>query len=116
EGSNIQDNCTLHCDFKMPLVIGKNVTVGHNAVLHSCIIGDGTLIGMGSIILNGAEIGKGCIIAAGSLVTTGSKVPDGTLFMGSPATFKRALSDIEQTYLLKNAEAYIDLIRKYKNQ
>jgi carbonic anhydrase/acetyltransferase-like protein (isoleucine patch superfamily) len=116
EGSNVQDNCTLHCDAGVPLVIGKNVSIGHNAVLHSCTVDDGSLIGMGSIVLSGAAVGKGCIIAAGSVVTARTVVPDGTLFMGVPAKFKRNLSKDEQEKLLDNAATYKSLVAQYKKQ
>lgn len=65
KGSNIQDNCTVHCDESHPVVIGENVTVGHNAVIHGCSIGDGSLIGMNATVLNGAKIGKNCLVGAG---------------------------------------------------
>ena len=69
EETNIQENCTIHVSHNMPVHIGNNVTVGHNAVIHGCTIGDRTLIGMGAVILDGAKIGNDCIIGAGSLVT-----------------------------------------------
>ena len=68
-GSNVQENSVLHTDIGYPLVIGANCTIGHRAMLHGCIIGDGSLIGMGAILLNGAKIGKGCLIGAGALIT-----------------------------------------------
>ncbi|CDZ24419.1 carbonic anhydrase/acetyltransferase [[Clostridium] cellulosi] len=114
DGSNIQDNCTLHCDEGVPLVVGKNVTVGHNAVLHSCNIGDGTLIGIGAVVLSGAKIGKGCLIAAGSVVTPGTEVLDGRMYMGVPAKFKRILNKDEQLKLIANADEYKNLADKYK--
>ena len=69
EGTNIQDNCVVHVEYDLPVTVGKNVTVGHGAILHGCTIGDETLIGMGAIVLNGAKIGKNCLIGAGALVT-----------------------------------------------
>ena len=86
--SNIQDNSTVHVDYGFPTVIGDDVTVGHNCVIHGCTIGDASLIGMGSTILNGAKIGKHCLIGAGSLVTQNTVIPDGMLAMGSPAKVK----------------------------
>lgn len=115
-GSNIQDNCTLHCDKDIPVIIGNNVTVGHNAVLHSCEVGDGSLVGMGAIVLGGAKIGKGCLVAAGAVVTPGTVVPDGSLYMGSPAKLKRQLSDKEQEGLLNNALEYTRLSAEFKAQ
>ena len=92
EESNVQENCTIHVSRNMPVHIGNNVTVGHNAVLHGCMIGDRTLIGMGAVVLDGARIGKDCIIGAGSLVTKNTVIPDGSLVMGSPAKIKRNLT------------------------
>ncbi len=114
--SNVQDNCTLHCDRGIPLLIGKNVTVGHNAVLHSCTIGDGSLIGIGAVVLNNVIIGKGCLIAAGAVVTPRTVVPDGSLMMGSPAKVKRLLSENEQQGLLNNAMEYTKLAVEYKEK
>ena len=92
EESNIQENCTVHVSRNMPVCIGNNVTVGHNAVIHGCTIGDRTLIGMGAVILDGAKIGNDCIIGAGSLVTKNTVIPDGSLVMGSPAKIRRNLT------------------------
>ena len=97
EETNIQENCTIHVSHNMPVHIGNNVTVGHNAVLHGCTIGDRTLIGMGSVILDGARIGNDCIIGAGSLVTKNTVIPDGSLVMGSPARIKGG-NGFDQTY------------------
>ncbi|MEO7160456.1 MAG: gamma carbonic anhydrase family protein, partial [Polaromonas sp.] len=77
KGSNIQDNSVLHADQGMPLVIGENVTVGHQVMLHGCTIGDGSLIGIQAVVLNGAKIGKNCLVGAGALVTEGKEFPDG---------------------------------------
>ena len=112
-GSNVQDNCTLHCDHGIPLVIGENVTVGHNAVLHSCTVGGGSLIGMGAIVLNGAKIGGGGLIAAGAVVTPRTEIPDGSLVMGSPARVKRGLTDDEKQGILSNAAEYVRLGQEY---
>lgn len=114
--SNVQDNCTLHCDIDVPLVIGDDVTIGHNAVLHSCNVGDGSLIGMGAVILSGAVIGKGSIIAAGSVVTSGTVIPDGSLYMGIPAKFKCRLMPQVQAELFKNAKFYVELSAQYKQR
>lgn len=82
--TNIQENCTIHVSHNMPVHIGNNVTIGHNAVIHGCTIGDRTLIGMGTIILDGAKIGTDCIIGAGSLVTKNTVIPDGSLKWEAP--------------------------------
>jgi carbonic anhydrase/acetyltransferase-like protein (isoleucine patch superfamily) len=109
EGSNIQDGSIVHVDTNSPCVIGRNVTVGHRAVLHSCIVGDGALIGMGAIVLNGAEIGDGSIVGAGALVTQGKKFPPRSLILGSPAKFVRELSDDEVEEILRNSRHYVEL-------
>jgi len=108
EASNIQDGAVVHVDTDMPCRIGKRVTVGHGAILHSCLIGDGALIGMGAIVLNGAEIGPGCIVGAGALVTQGKKFPPRTLIIGSPAKAMRELTDEEAAGNLRNAEHYVE--------
>lgn len=91
EESNIQDNATLHTDTGYPVTVGNRVTVGHNAVLHGCTIGDDVLVGMGAIVLNGATVGEGAIIGAGSLVKAGAEIPPYTLAVGSPAKVVREL-------------------------
>ena len=97
----------LHVDADASLAIGKNVTIGHGAILHGCTIKDQALIGMGAIVLNGAVIGKGSMIAAGALVPQNTVVPDGALYMGNPAKFRRMLTEEELTANLKNAANYI---------
>ena len=105
EGTNIQDLAVLHVDADASLAIGKNVTIGHGAILHGCSIKDQALIGMGAIVLNGAVIGS--MIAAGALVPQNTVVPDGALYMGNPAKFRRMLTEEELTANLKNAANYI---------
>ena len=107
EGSNIQDLCVLHVDNDCPLTIGKQVTVGHGAILHACTIEDGALIGMGAIVLNGAVVGKNSMVAAGALVTSNTVIPDGALYMGNPAKFRRMLSDEEIAANSENAKHYV---------
>ena len=111
EGSNIQDGCVVHVDRGCPVRIGRNVTVGHGAIVHGCTIGDGSLIGMGAIILNGAVIGEGCIVGAGALVTQGKHIPAGTLVIGSPARTVRAVTPEEREHNLANAQLYIEEAR-----
>ncbi|WP_054303247.1 gamma carbonic anhydrase family protein [Gemmobacter sp. LW-1] len=105
-GSNVQENCVLHTDMGYPLIIGANCTIGHKAMLHGCIIGDGSLIGMGATVLNGAKIGKGCLIGAGALITEGKEIPDGSLVMGAPGKVVRQLDETARARLLKSAEGY----------
>lgn len=110
EGSNVQENCTLHVDRNYPVKIGKGVTIGHGAIIHGCEVGDNSLIGMGAIVLNGAVIGKNCIIGAGALVTGGTVIPDNSLVIGSPGKVKREVTEAEIEANKENAEEYVNLI------
>lgn len=114
--SNIQDNCTVHADRGCPAVIGDDVTIGHNAVIHGCTIGDGTVVGMGSVILNRAKIGKECLIGAGSLILEGQGIPDGSLAAGHPASVKRMLTEEERKKLYENSRAYVEEGKKLKRE
>jgi carbonic anhydrase/acetyltransferase-like protein (isoleucine patch superfamily) len=105
-GSNLQDNVSVHVDSGRPVVIGENVSVGHNAVVHGCTIGDGSLIGMGSVILSGAVIGEGCLIAGGAVVLEGAVIPPGSLVAGVPAKVRRELTADERAGILRNALVY----------
>ena len=97
EGSNVQDGSIIHTDPGFSCSIGKNVTVGHLAMLHGCSIGDGSLIGIGSVILNGAKIGKNCIIGSKALITEGMEIPDGSMVLGIPGKIKKTLNEEEQS-------------------
>lgn len=105
-GSNLQDNVSVHVDRGRPAILGENVSVGHNAVVHACTIGDGSLIGMGSVVLSGAVIGEGCLVAGGAVVLEGTVVPDGSLVAGVPAKVRRPLTDEEVARLRGNADIY----------
>lgn len=107
DGSNIQDNCVVHVDAGYPVEIGKNVTVGHGAILHGCSIGDNSLVGMGCILMNGCHIGKNCIIGAGTLITQGMVIPDNSLVIGNPGRVKRSVTEGEIKQNLENAALYI---------
>jgi carbonic anhydrase/acetyltransferase-like protein (isoleucine patch superfamily) len=106
EGTNVQENCVFHTDMGFPLTIGRDCTIGHKAMLHGCIIGDETLIGMGATILNGARIGRNCLIGAGALVTEGKEIPDGALVMGAPGKVVRMLDDAAIARLRASALHY----------
>ena len=106
EGSNLQDNVTVHVDPGFPASIGAGVSVGHNAVLHGCTIEDGCLIGMGAVVLNGARIGTGSLVAAGAVVAQGVVVPPGSLVAGVPGKVRRELSADEVTNNRTNAQVY----------
>ncbi|MBN7796030.1 gamma carbonic anhydrase family protein [Parahaliea mediterranea] len=107
-GSNIQDGTVIHADPGFPAVIGENVTVGHNAMLHGCSIGDGSLVGIGAVVLNGAKVGKNCLIGANALVTEGMEIPDGSMVLGAPAKIKRTLDEDARKMLQLNAEHYVN--------
>ena len=92
EATNIQEGCLLHTDMGFPMSIAPGCTIGHHAVLHGCVIGENSLVGMGATILNGAKIGANSIVGANSLVTEGKEFPDNSLIVGSPA---RAIRTIE---------------------
>ncbi len=105
--SNVQDNVSIHVDAGHPVIVGAKVSIGHNAVVHGCTIGDGSLIGMGAVVLSGAVIGAACLIAGGAVVLAGTEIPDGSLVAGVPARVRRALSEDERAGLLSNADIYL---------
>jgi carbonic anhydrase/acetyltransferase-like protein (isoleucine patch superfamily) len=111
--SNVQDNVSIHVDAGHPVIVGTKVSIGHNAVVHGCTVGDGTLIGMGSVILSGAVIGEGCLIAGGAVVLGGTEIPAGSLIAGVPAKVRRALTDEERAGLIANAEIYLGHARTH---
>lgn len=112
--SNIQDGSVLHVDPGYPMNLGRQVTVGHKAILHGCSIGDGSLIGMNAVILNGARIGKGCLIGANALITENSEIPDGSVVMGSPGKVVRTLDEQGQERLRETALLYVENGRRYR--
>jgi len=112
-GSNVQENSVLHTDIGFPMIIGANCTIGHQATLHGCTIGDQSLIGMGAKVLNGAKIGRNCLIGAGALVTEGKVIPDNSLVVGEPGKVARILTEAEVLSLLKSAQGYQDNMRRF---
>jgi carbonic anhydrase/acetyltransferase-like protein (isoleucine patch superfamily) len=115
--TNVQDNTTVHVTTnRWPAVIGDDVTVGHNVVLHGCRIGDRCLIGIGAIVLDGSEIGDECIVGAGALVTPGTKVEPGWLVLGSPAKPVRRLDAAEMQHLVRSARNYVVNAERYRAQ
>jgi carbonic anhydrase/acetyltransferase-like protein (isoleucine patch superfamily) len=116
EGSNIQDGTVIHADPGFPVHVGASVTVGHNAMLHGCQVGDGSLIGIGAVVLNGARIGRGCLVGAGALVTEGTEIPDGSLVLGSPAKVKKTLSPEQQLALAHNADHYVGNAKRFSEE
>ena len=113
EFSNIQDGAVLHCDPGEPLIIGKEVTVGHRAVIHSAKLEDGCLIGIGAVVLNGVTVGEGALVAAGSVVT--KDVVAGTMVLGIPAKFKRTLSAETMQKQRIHALSYSELAQKHRD-
>ena len=113
--SNIQDGSVLHADFGVPLVIGDNVSVGHQVMLHGCTIGDGSLIGIQAVVLNNARIGRNCIVGAGSVVTEGKEFPDNSLIFGSPAKLVRSIDEAGQQMLAHIAEHYVENAARYRS-
>ncbi|TPG73104.1 gamma carbonic anhydrase family protein [Brevibacillus laterosporus] len=111
---SVQDNSTLHQSPLCALIIEDDVTIGHNAVLHSCTVRQGALIGMGSIVLDGAEIGEDAMVAAGALVPPGMKVPPRTLVVGSPAKVKRELNEEDFKDLRRVRQSYVDKGKMYR--
>ncbi len=113
KNSNVQDNSVLHADVGLPLVIGENVVIGHNVNLHSCEIGDHSLIGIGAVVLNGAKIGKNCLVAAGSVVTPGKEFTDGSVLMGSPAKVVREISPADMAHQQELLDYYLVEAKEY---
>ncbi|MEI2268342.1 gamma carbonic anhydrase family protein [Microbacterium sp. No. 7] len=105
--SNVQDGVAIHVDSAHGVDVGEDVSIGHNAVVHGCRIGDGTLVGMGAVVLSGADIGPGCLIAAGAVILEGTVIPSGSLVAGVPARVRRDLTDEERSGILRNAEIYL---------
>ena len=114
-GSNVQENTVCHTDPGCPLVIGKNCTIGHKAMLHGCRIGDGALVGMGAMVLNGAVIGEGALIGAGALIAEGKVIPPRSLVMGMPGKVVRDLDDDAVAALLVSAERYREKMRRFRD-
>jgi carbonic anhydrase/acetyltransferase-like protein (isoleucine patch superfamily) len=114
ENSNIQDGSVLHTDPGFPLLIGRNVTVGHMVMLHGCTIGDGTLVGIGSVIMNGAKIGKNCLIGARALITEGKEIPDNSMVMGAPGKVIRELTPEQIAGMQLGADRYVENWKRYK--
>ena len=114
DNTNIQDCAVLHCIKDRGLKVGNNVTVGHGAILHSCTIGDNTMIGMGAIVLDGVEVGRDCLIGAGTLVPPNTVIPDRVLVLGSPAKVKRHLTEEEIQNIKSNTMEYVKLAGEYK--
>lgn len=114
KGTNIQDNAVLHSDPGSPLTIGANVTVGHQAMIHGCTIGDNSLVGIGATILNKAVIGKNCLIGAHALVTEGKVIPDNSVVMGSPGKVVKQVPEAQEAMLTASAQYYVKNAQRFK--
>ena len=114
ERTNVQDLCMLHVSHDThSLIIGNDVTIGHNVVLHGCTIHDRVLVGMGAIIMDGAVIGEDSVVGAGALIVEGTVVPPKSLILGSPAKVKRPVTDEEMAWIKESAENYVKYARQY---
>jgi len=113
ERSQVQDNATLHTDPGFPIVIADNCVIGHNVVLHGCVIGANSLIGMGAILLNGSKIGSHCLVGAGALVTEGKEFPDNSLVVGTPARAIRTIDDKIRQEIMRGADIYVRRWQRY---
>jgi carbonic anhydrase/acetyltransferase-like protein (isoleucine patch superfamily) len=112
--ANIQDLCVLHTDPGFPLTIGEDCSIGHQAMLHGCKVGAGSMIGIGAIVLNGATIGKGCLIGAGAVVTEGAQIPDNSLVVGMPGKVKRPVTPEQAKLIIDNAADYARRAQRYR--
>jgi carbonic anhydrase/acetyltransferase-like protein (isoleucine patch superfamily) len=112
-GTSIQDNSVVHVSVDLPTIIGDDVTVGHGAILHSCTLEDGCLIGMGAIVLDEAVVGRNSIVGAGALVTKGTIIPERSMVLGSPAKVVRTLTEEEIEYTYGYVERYKGYTKQY---
>jgi carbonic anhydrase/acetyltransferase-like protein (isoleucine patch superfamily) len=115
EGSQIQDGCVLHADPGAPILLERNVSVGHMAMLHGCTIGEGSLIGMHSTVLNWAKIGRDCLIGAGTLIPENKVIPDGVLVLGAPGKVVRKLLPHEIERIHRTAQNYRERAERYRS-
>ncbi len=112
---NLQEGAVLHADPGFPLTLGDNVSVGHQAMIHGCTIGEGSLVGIQAIVLNGAKIGRNSLVGAGALVTEGKEFPDNSLIIGAPARVARTLDEADIANLRRIADSYAERSRHFKN-
>lgn len=115
EGSNVQDNAVVHTDFGKPAIIGNNVVIGHCAVVHGAVVGNNVLIGINATVLSGSRIGNNCIIGAGAVVSENTEIPDNSIAVGVPAMVIKRTDEKAIDRIKKNAESYVELLQKYKN-
>jgi carbonic anhydrase/acetyltransferase-like protein (isoleucine patch superfamily) len=111
--TNIQDGAVLHADEGVPLAIGAYVSVGHQATLHGCTVGEGSLIGIKAVILNRVVIGRDCLVGANTLIPEGKTIPDRSLVVGSPGRVVRTVTDDEVAWMRRSADHYAEQARRY---
>lgn len=116
EDTNIQDGVVMHADEGVPATVGRGVTVGHQAMLHGCTIGDNSLIGIKAVILNHARIGRNCLIGANCLITQGKEIPDNSMVLGSPGKVVREVTEEEIEQLRKSARHYVQNFKRFKKE
>ncbi len=116
EGSNVQEGAVLHTDTGFPLAVGAGVTIGHQAMLHGCTIGEGSLIGIQAVVMNGAVIGRNCLVGAGAIVTEGKSFADGSLILGTPAKVVRPLLEAEIARLAQGSRDYVERAARYRTE
>jgi carbonic anhydrase/acetyltransferase-like protein (isoleucine patch superfamily) len=115
DGSNVQDGAVIHTDPGLPVTVGSNVTIGHLAFLHGCVIGDDSMIANGAMVLDRARIGRNCLIAAGALVPPGKDIPDGSVVMGAPGSVVRQVSEKDRMMMALAGESYRRRLKEYRN-
>jgi carbonic anhydrase/acetyltransferase-like protein (isoleucine patch superfamily) len=116
DGSNVQDNAVVHTSAGFPVVLGKEVSVGHGAILHGCTVRDRVLIGMGAIVMNGAIIGEGSLIGAGAVITEGAEIPPDSVVLGVPGKVVKQTTETQRTHIVENARNYIELAKRYHDR
>ena len=113
ERTSVQDNVVIHVSRQGATVIGAGVTLGHGAILESCVVGDGALIGMNAVVLQRATVGEAALIAAGAVVGSGSDIPPRTMAAGTPARVKKELDGESLRWVTTSADHYVELSRSY---
>lgn len=115
ENSNIQDGCILHTDIGHPCKVGRNTTVGHMAMLHGCVVGDNSMIGIGAVVLNGVTVGNNCIVGSNALIPDGKTIPDNSVVMGSPGRIVRETTEADLSYIQETVDFYVGNQDRFKN-
>jgi carbonic anhydrase/acetyltransferase-like protein (isoleucine patch superfamily) len=113
QGANIQDNSVVHTGPEL-CEIGANATIGHQCVIHGCVIGAGALIGNGAIVLDGARVGAGTLVAAGATVSPDTELPEGVIAVGTPARTRGELTELQHDRVAQNGPGYVDLVGRYR--